>query len=271
MCSTDIAAKIDETYPRIACTKQERNDLENKLEAMVADYRISHEVATAKLKLLCSSGNLNQGHVCDNDTSLVGIFKRVYSQKLLEFQSFPDDVDIPNIFNMFKRKHIFGEGTPSTDQIVLGYGGAFFFNTFLRNRLDRSKDPSIISTLQQIENLGHDFVDYVPGLNCELLDFQRQSLKWALERETIPGGIQRFFWGRLPIDATRAAKDLWYNPVTGHFRAGPPKLIRGGFIAEEMGLVSLMLIRRLSRTPARRSLTCFRHRARRGRRSSLWR
>jgi hypothetical protein len=268
MCSTDVAAKIDMNYPLMTCTKQERDDLESKLKAIADDYCTSQKAATAKLKLLCSSGNRNRGHVCDNDKSLLGIFKRVYSQKLLEFQSHPNVCDIPNIF---KRNHVVEEGRLCTDQIVLGHGEAFFFNTFLRNRLDRCNDSSITSTLQRIENLGHDVVECVAGLNCELLDFQRQSLKWALERETIPGGIQRLFWGRLPIDASRAAKDLWYNPVTGHFRAGRPKLIRGGFIAEEMGLVSLMLTRRLVRTGARRSLICCRHRALRGRPSSLWR
>jgi hypothetical protein len=37
--------------------------------------------------------------------------------------------------------------------------------------------------MMRLKIIGHVKVDFVEGLNVELLDFQRQSLKWALERD----------------------------------------------------------------------------------------
>jgi hypothetical protein len=43
----------------------------------------------------------------------------------------------------------------------------------------------------------------------ELLEFQRQSVQWALERETTPGGVQSFLWVKLPSVAEPSG-----SPVT---------------------------------------------------------
>jgi SNF2 family DNA or RNA helicase len=97
----------------------------------------------------------------------------------------------------------------------------------------------------QLEGIGHEKVDFVEGLNVELLDFQRQTLKWTLERENTPGGIQSYFWAKLPGVPDRK-DDLYYNPIVQRFRKDKPRVVRGGFIAEEMGLgktvISLALI-----------------------------
>jgi len=68
----------------------------------------------------------------------------------------------------------------------------------------------------------------------ELLEFQRQSLHWALERETAPGDVQSFLRARLPFVAEPG--DIYYNPVLERFHRGKPQLVLGGIIAEEMGL-----------------------------------
>ena len=77
------------------------------------------------------------------------------------------------------------------------------------------------------------------------MDFQRQSLKWALEREQTPGGIQSFIWPKLPSRG-EGQEDLYFNPILNLFRKEKPRLVRGGFIAEQMGLgktvISLALI-----------------------------
>ena len=229
-------------------TSKERADLYRRLEIMVEDYDNSYEEELAQMELLCSSGKATEGHICNSDVSFAGVFKRFYSQKLHDFYQARryKGICFEDLEEMIEKLFQGGDssltrGTPSTADIVFGYKGAFFFYAFLQDRLEgwnRYEDDSIAALLRQIENLGHEEVDYVEGLTCELLPFQSQSVKWALERETMPGGIQSLFWGKVPDDASRAEKELWYNPLTGRFRRGPLNRVRGGFIAEEMGLVS---------------------------------
>jgi hypothetical protein len=95
---------------------------------------------------------------------------------------------------------------------------------------------SMKGMLQQLENLGHASVPYVEGLNIELLEFQKQGLAWALSREQCPGGIQAFWWPKVPL---KCKDEIYFNPILNRFRQGKPDLIRGGFCASEMGLVSL--------------------------------
>lgn len=91
---------------------------------------------------------------------------------------------------------------------------------------------SINGILLHLENLGHKEAPFVEGLNVELLPFQRQTLQWALERETVPGGLQSLFVAKVPL----ANQDLYYRPVLESLSEKKPKLVRGGLIADEMGL-----------------------------------
>ncbi|KAG7344196.1 DNA/RNA helicase, superfamily II, SNF2 family protein [Nitzschia inconspicua] len=99
--------------------------------------------------------------------------------------------------------------------------------------------------MSSLENLGHASELFVEGLNVELLDFQKQALKWALEREQISGGIQSFYWGMLPKREQRQ-DDLYFSPILSQFRKDKPAIARGGILAAEMGLgktiISLSLI-----------------------------
>jgi len=110
----------------------------------------------------------------------------------------------------------------------------------------RRGKQTIQEVMIQLENLGHESEDLVEGLTIELLDFQRQSLKWALEREQVSGGVQSYHWPKLPSRGQGHQDDLYYNPLLGKFRSDKPRVVRGGFIAEEMGLgktvISLALI-----------------------------
>jgi hypothetical protein len=106
--------------------------------------------------------------------------------------------------------------------------------------LPSTGDDTMNSLLKDLENIGHDRAEFVDGLNVQLLDFQLQSLKWALERETVPGGIQTFFWPKLPSVA-EPNTEIYYNPILGRFRKDTPKLIRGGFICEEVSCKVLLV------------------------------
>lgn len=107
------------------------------------------------------------------------------------------------------------------------------------------KTQSMKGMLNHLENLHHPTVPFVEGLTVELLEFQRQSVQWALERETTPGGVQSFLWAKLPFVA-EPGQDVYFSPVLERFRRDKPHLVRGGFISEEMGLgktvISLALI-----------------------------
>ncbi|CAB9523044.1 regulator of chromatin subfamily A member 3-like 1 [Seminavis robusta] len=99
---------------------------------------------------------------------------------------------------------------------------------------------SIKGMLEQLENLGHRSLPYCEGLNIELLEFQKQGVQFALDRENCPGGIQSFWWGKLPLD-TGSHNEIYFNPILSTFRKGKPQLVRGGFIGSEMGLGKTVL------------------------------
>lgn len=109
------------------------------------------------------------------------------------------------------------------------------------------KLTSLASLISHTENLGHQSAPYVEGLTVELLPFQLQSLQWAIERETMAGGVQSMHWAKLPLPAD-ATEELYFNPVLGMFSKTKPALVRGGMICEQMGLgktvLSLALILR---------------------------
>ena len=108
-----------------------------------------------------------------------------------------------------------------------------------------NKTKSLRGILDHLENLHHPSIPFVEGLTVELLEFQRQSVQWALERETTPGGIQSFLWGKLPSVAD-PGQEVYYNPILERFRRDKPLQVRGGIISDEMGLgktiISLSLI-----------------------------
>ena len=104
---------------------------------------------------------------------------------------------------------------------------------------------SLKGLLNHVENRGHAAAPFVEGLTVELLPFQSQSLQWAIERETTPGGIQSFFWTKLPPVVSPQQQqqqqpnnnaDIYYNPILGKLSTTKPALVRGGIIAEQMGL-----------------------------------
>ncbi|KAG7339454.1 swf/snf family helicase [Nitzschia inconspicua] len=134
---------------------------------------------------------------------------------------------------------------------LVGFKDAVCAQALLRqDAMDRALPNEGLTTkeiMSSLENLGHASEFIVEGLTVELLDFQKQALKWALEREQIPGGIQSLYWGMLPKTEKRQ-DDLYFSPVLSLFRKDKPALVRGGILAAEMGLgktiISLGLILR---------------------------
>ena len=94
---------------------------------------------------------------------------------------------------------------------------------------------SMKGILDHCENLGHAEIPYFEGLTVELLQFQKQAVQWCLEREKVAGGIQSLWTPKLPHVADRDKSALYYNPILETF-GDRPRLVRGGIIAQEMGL-----------------------------------
>lgn len=123
------------------------------------------------------------------------------------------------------------------------------------NAMSSERESVKSAFMEDIENLGHESYPQVPGLNIQLLPFQQESVQWAIERETIPGGIKGLSWISIPrgeqkltnIKASLASK-VYFNPGNLNLSKNAPSLVRGGLIADEMGLgktvVSLALILR---------------------------
>jgi hypothetical protein len=91
---------------------------------------------------------------------------------------------------------------------------------------------SLGGVMDHLVNRGHQSAPFVEGLKVELLPFQLQSLQWALERESIAGGIQSYFIAKIPRNDL--TEDMYYNPIAGRLSTMAPKLVRGGIIAEQM-------------------------------------
>lgn len=105
-----------------------------------------------------------------------------------------------------------------------------------------------------------------PGLKVRMLDFQLQTLRWMLDQERAPRGLNGSFWEERrwadaapPADddekdeasrrtseyssrreenrsATSAEGRFWYFPLAGELRLAEPPARRGGMLCEEMGL-----------------------------------
>lgn len=215
------------------------------------------------LNLLPSVSGRYEGSACDSDVSLRGslmrFFREQFPSRLFKGQ-WPISVSVDSIVRSHLGQisdqsrhdlHYFHDrvGLQEIHQLV-GFKQQLVAQACLSERCNPSqserKENFIGNMMVRLENLGHKGVEHVNGLNIELLDFQKQTLKWALEREQVPGGIQSFLWPKLPPGEGR--KDLYYNPILNQFRKDKPELVRGGFICQQMGLgktvISLALILR---------------------------
>jgi hypothetical protein len=221
----------------------DRSALKADMIRTLEEQNVARKAALDKLSLVCSNGSPSAGHVCRNDNSLSGLLKNYFRELLPRW-----------ICNLRHREHHFisrcqGNMPDRFDCVdyVLGCKDSASAKAVLDDDAQKLRyvGDSIHDAMVRVENIGHEGVDCVEGLNVELLEFQRQTLKWALERETTAGGIQSFWWAKVPTDSTRK-KDLYYSPILQRFRTDPPRIVRGGFIAEEMGLgktvISLALI-----------------------------
>jgi hypothetical protein len=228
------------------------NSAKEEMTTAVATFNSAVEESQAKLSLKSSSGESSRlGGVCSTDTTFLGVMRRYVAEIL------PDHVNHQyegGMISWFGR----AAGVTAHHRCVSRNNEDFphlqdrstSFESYIRDEdvplasenlapecatLQRNT-KSINARLIHLENLGHDEAPFVEGLNVELLPFQRQTLQWALDREKNPGGVQSFLWAKLPSVEDKESPDVYYNPLLQRITTKMPKLVRGGIIAEEMGL-----------------------------------
>lgn len=216
--------------------------LRDKLPARVASLLNSKDINNSRLTLAPSNGSRRSWAVYSTASSncLRDSTVRFFSEHFLNFRQCSTGSSdlIASLFGQTRRDRF------SILDAILGYQTSVAAELCFKHDV-RDRPSSIKDIMLEIENLGHKSEDCVEGLRIELLEFQRQSLKWALDREQTPGGVQSFFWSKLPI-ICKGNVNVYYNPILNLFRKDKPALVRGGFIAEQMGLgktvISLALI-----------------------------
>ena len=218
-----------------------------------SDIKEHNKIADSKnsqLSLTSSSGDSNIGGTTNNETDLKGVLQRFYREGFVttEFSEprIRSESDWDRSLNDLQATP--GDYSGADHDYVLSFKDRAFAAHFLKRpaakvarRLQR-----VGGIMEHLENLHHESELTCEGLSVELLAFQKQSLRWALERETTPGGVQSYFWPKVPLTGTDQKSELYFCPIIGRFRTEKPKVVRGGIIAEEMGLgktvISLGLI-----------------------------
>lgn len=198
-----------------------------KMEDAVTEHNKKAKQVCSALSLTSSCGNLDIGGITNNDNTLQGILKKFYKESFSSSRfAFPNG-DWEKVSNHLDRRR-----GRSNHNFVLNHDDRTFAALCLATSAkEAARDvDSTKGLLEHLENIGHESEPTCDGLSIELLAFQKESLKWALERETIPGGIQSYFWTKVP------SLELYYSPILDRFRKDKPLEVRGGIIAEEMGL-----------------------------------
>ena len=77
------------------------------------------------------------------------------------------------------------------------------------------------------------------GMSITLYDYQRQTVRWMIDKENGPNTLNDYFWEERSFTPTTAhgqAGKYYYFPLSGEVRLNRPPRTRGGMITEEMGL-----------------------------------
>jgi len=234
--------------------RKEMKELQSKITATIKKHNDVATDISKKLTLTSSCGVNSIGGFANNDISLKGALLRFYQEMPGSISDWNEknrwmlgELNLASEHREMSTTHGITHMSPlshyAVEALVEKNDYALASNIFKHSSevIDRHCG-SINGMLDHLENLGHESATHVEGLNINLLEYQKQTLKWAIEREMVPGGIQSYFWPKIPSPKT----DLYYNPITGRFRKDKPRTVRGGFIAEEMGLgktiISLSLI-----------------------------
>lgn len=198
-------------------------------KSMISKHNEKADALRSSLAFLSSTGNPDNGGFTDTDISFRGILEKFYRESFayLDFSfSWGEEPAGWNKISNHKKDTGY-----TREDVLLSYQDRQFAMKFLPSKMGQKE--SMESVLVDLENLGHETELTCDGLEVELLEFQKQSLKWAMERETTIGGIQSYFWPKVPLNG---GSSVYFNPILQRFSKSKPKEVRGGIIADEMGL-----------------------------------
>lgn len=245
------------------------------------NYKQEAKEVSKGLSFISSSGSKNIGGICSNDTSFRSTLCRYFRESLADDI---ENLERASGMGMYGSTNFtFGVspagramGIHSTHRTLLGCQNPnetveladtfgvrsylapkelWLLHCYMKDEMGERKHnaKSINGLLTHFENLHHEPVEHIDGLKVELFDFQREAVGWAIERERAPGGVQSFLWTKVPngtneyISARKVTPvDLYYSPILDTFTKEKPSDVRGGIIAEQMGLgktvISLAII-----------------------------
>lgn len=224
--------------------KQEQEVLVDLFNEAVDENRL------ARYSLTSGTGSSVLGGICTNETDFEGMLRRFYREILFECAEYVRPLSCwhSSETGVVSNHRTMRElcDTNITTTLYLGrydnnpnyaLGGCFSQEDKAMLALTRkdahtlkNETRSLGGMLSLLESRGHPEAPFVNGLEIELLPFQLQSLQWAIERETTPGGIQSYFWSKLP-NVAAPNQDVYYNPILGKLSTSKPSLVRGGFVS----------------------------------------
>jgi SNF2 family DNA or RNA helicase len=252
----DLTGSYRLAVPPFKVSRKKNQELfdaaEKRMENAIERHNVSAEQSSSQLSLTSSMGDKTRGGVATSDTTMQSVFQNYYREKITEHLCL-NKKDLRGWLELEKgvlSNHRTARAgrftTAATLDSILHFEDRILTCNFEEARALNASLNHSSNLMENLENLGHAMEAVCEGLTCELLPFQKQSLKWALERERVAAGIQSYFWVKVPVQIEASTTDIYYSPILGLFRKDKPQVVRGGIIAEEMGLgktiISLALI-----------------------------
>lgn len=165
--------------------------VKDAFEAAVSSHNKKADEFISSLTLTSGYSNRDIGGYTSNDISLRGILESFYREQLPHRGFARHDIKDCDEWNKISNHQ--GNG-PSDHAFVLSHSDSRFAAMCLAKSARYVSRDSTQNMLAHLKDLSHEPELNCEGLAVELLKFQKQSLKWVMERETTRGGIQSYFW-----------------------------------------------------------------------------
>lgn len=109
---------------------------------------------------------------------------------------------------------------------------------------ERTPNSAFLNILHKAESTGYaELTDeqnakIEKGLSVKLYQYQRQTVRWMIDKEIGPYSLNEFFWEERSFTGAsdEDSGKYYYFPLTGEVRLCKPPSTRGGMVTEEMGL-----------------------------------
>jgi len=189
---------------------------------------------------MISSGGEKAGGYAYMNSGLVSLFQSIHTEALhLGMTPFGMTVEDPKMYPKSVHNQAYFKGIANTSQME----SRVEFGKLVEKGMARNRHVvgSTTALLQECENLGYKTVSpdqaisLRNGLNVELRNYQKQSLRWALDQECFEGGIMAHISAPLHNRAGESV-GAYFSPYTNAMFSAKPPDVRGGFICEEMGM-----------------------------------